>query len=348
MKKAKVWMSVILLLTSSFSTPLYARTTNYQGTNKDISRTTTYQSTDKGISNTTTYLDESARGTDHIYPTEDYDIQIKIDKSAGTEEYIYYDRYGGTATCYVVENKKVIEKRTYNSDFHPYDLLYKEGSNVVPPDRENVCFSYVTLPDVVDFIPQKTTGKMGYVNCAPSTTAMIYNWAKGLDNDNGLTAQWIRDTYPSEGEQALDGKATPNSEGVGYKISEVSKIFKDLGLDVHTSGFYTGAYNLYEWLNQGYILSLAVNLDYLPTAKIKQSNIDKSYKAGGAHSVVCTGYLTVIVEDEETGETRETTYLEIIDPWEDSVQTCKRYYNVESFENMLQESSCKFIAVKKQ
>ena len=179
------------------------------------------------------------------------------------------------------------------------------------------------------------------MNCAPTSIAMAYNWANDLDKNTGLTAGFIRSTYPSSEEGDVDDMDYKS----GYTITQMAEIYKDLGMDIYESSSYTNSETLISWLNKGYLLNLAVDSEDLTYEPDKTSRINKSYRGGGGHSIICTGYLYVIVENPKTGESRETLYFEIVDPAEGKDNKV-RYYTKESMNKMLLNNYCRYIAVK--
>lgn len=178
--------------------------------------------------------DEAQIAASKLMPTEDYNIVMKVNNQTGVEEYTYYNRYTGKAEKYELLDGEVISKKITRETFHPYSLLYKEDSNIVYPDIEDVYFSYVTLPDEVDYIYQMYTGKYSANNCVPSSIAMIYNWAYGLKGNKQATAQWIRDAFPSD-----SGEIGSSDYTLGYTQEQKKSIYRELGLNFKESGYIT-------------------------------------------------------------------------------------------------------------
>lgn len=287
-----------------------------------------------------TMLDSESASTTKVFPTEDYNIRIRLNKTKEQEEYTYFNRNTGETKTYEVNQGVITKKIVSRENFHPYNLLYKPNTSVVFPDLKNVYFSYVTLPDTVDYIYQLNTGKSSAINCAPTSIAMAYNWANNLTKNTGLTATWIRDSYPSFEDNNEEAR-------VGYTIQQKAEIYRDLGMEIYESGSCTRSSDYIKWLNQGCLLNLSVNSADLEYNSDATSRIGKTYRSGGGHSILCTGYLYMVVENPDTGETREKLYFEIVDPAEGD-KNAIRYYTEESLDKMLNKNYCRYIAIKKQ
>lgn len=289
----------------------------------------------KSDDNFTSLIDKYKLSHTKIYPTENLNVDIKINKRRGIEQYTFYDKDKEVSNTYILKDNNIIEHVEREDDLLDiYSVLYKSGSSVIHPDEEDVYFSRVSLYDDVIHIHQEKTGEYSLSNCVPSSIAMAYNWSRGLIGEDAITVEKIREEFPSMGQLSGEGSA-------GYDIYSKDKIYTSLGVEHKLNGFICDASVFLDELNEGKLINMTVNTEHLPKGD-RLSNIDKSYSGGGSHSLLCTGYLYLCVHKED-GTDWERTFLEIVDPAETNEGV--RYYNLDSVNEMLVRGSYRYITI---
>ncbi|MEG0308951.1 MAG: C39 family peptidase [Clostridium sp.] len=136
------------------------------------------------------------------------------------------------------------------------------------------------------YVDQWTTGKLGSINCAPTVFQMVSKWQ---NKESDVRAENIRNKY--------------QPVGAGFDLSQFYSWTTDYNIKSTWVKNVTEE-SLKAEIDNGNIVVVMLNLDYIKYNENKEERVGKYFDGGGLHYVIIKGYKVV----------DKNLYFEIYDP----------------------------------